>query len=55
MQHFLDGRIRFTDIANLISEVMQRTKTGPADDLAAILEADARARSMARELVKLRA
>ena len=55
VQHFLDGRIRFTEIANLISEVMQRITTGPADDLAAILEADARARSMACELVKLRA
>ena len=55
VQYFLDGRIRFTEIANLISEVMQRITTGPADDLAAILEADARARSMACELVKLRA
>jgi hypothetical protein len=36
----------------LISEVMERTDTGPANDLAAILEADARARRLTNELVR---
>ncbi len=55
VQHFLDGRIRFTEIASLISEVMQRSDTGPADDLAAILQADQRARGLADELARTRA
>lgn len=55
VQHFLDGLIRFTEISSLISEVMERTTTGPADDLDAILDADARARSLALELTPLRA
>jgi len=55
VEHFLDRRIRFTEISNLITEVMERTSTGPAHDLAAILDADAAARRMARELVKVRA
>jgi 1-deoxy-D-xylulose-5-phosphate reductoisomerase len=55
VQHFLGGQIRFTEIPNVINEVMQRTTTGPANELAAILEADAGARKMASELVKLRA
>ena len=52
VQHFLDGRIKFTGIPKLISEVMERTDTGPADDLAAILEADAGARRLTNELVR---
>jgi len=55
VEHFLDRRIRFTEISNLITEVMERTTTGPAHDLAAILDADAAARRLARELVKVRA
>jgi 1-deoxy-D-xylulose-5-phosphate reductoisomerase len=54
VQHFLDGRIRFSEIASLISEVMQRSETGPADDLAAILQADQRARKLADELARTR-
>lgn len=53
VEHFLDRRIRFSDIANVITEVMQRSTGGPADDLAAILDADASARRLARELVKM--
>ena len=52
VQHFLDGRIQFNGIPKLINEVMERTDTGPADDLAAILEADARARRLSNELVR---
>jgi len=55
VEHFLDQRIRFTEISNLITEVMERTTTGSANDLAAILDADAAARRLARELVKMRA
>jgi 1-deoxy-D-xylulose-5-phosphate reductoisomerase len=55
VEHFLDRRIRFTEISNLITEVMERTASGPASDLAAILDADAAARRLARELVKVRA
>jgi len=55
VEQFLHRRIRFTEISNLITEVMERTATGPADDLAAILAADAAARRLARELVEVRA
>ena len=55
VEHFLDRRIRFTEISNLITEVMERTASGPASDLAAILDADAAARRLACELVKVRA
>jgi len=55
VEHFLDRRIRFTEISSLITEVMNRTTSGPADDLAAILDADAAARRLAREVVKVRA
>ncbi len=53
--HFLEHQIRFTEIPKLINDVMERTTTGPANDLAAILDADARARQLATELVKVRA
>jgi 1-deoxy-D-xylulose-5-phosphate reductoisomerase len=52
--HFLERQIRFTEIAKLINEVMERTPGGPAEDLAAILEADAGARRLAFELIKTR-
>jgi 1-deoxy-D-xylulose-5-phosphate reductoisomerase len=52
--HFLERRIRFTEIPKLINDVMERTTGGPAGDLTAILEADARARRLACELVKAR-
>jgi 1-deoxy-D-xylulose-5-phosphate reductoisomerase len=55
VENFLERRIGFNEIANLITEVMHRTAAGPADDLAGILDADAAARRLARELVKMRA
>jgi 1-deoxy-D-xylulose-5-phosphate reductoisomerase len=55
VEHFLDRRIRFTEISSLITEVMEKTKSGPADDLDAILDADVAARRLAREVIKLRA
>ncbi len=55
VEHFLARHIRFTEISSLITEVMERTSAGTADDLAAILDADAAARRLARELIKVRA
>jgi 1-deoxy-D-xylulose-5-phosphate reductoisomerase len=55
VEHFLDRRIHFTEISNLITEVMERTATGAAHDIAAILDADAAARRLAHELIKMRA
>ncbi len=52
--NFLERKIRFTEIPGLINEVMERTSTGSAADLAAILDADASARRLASELVKAR-
>jgi 1-deoxy-D-xylulose-5-phosphate reductoisomerase len=54
VRQFLDGRIRFTDIASLIGDVMERTDSAPARDLESVLEADSRARELARELVRAR-
>jgi 1-deoxy-D-xylulose-5-phosphate reductoisomerase len=51
---FLRRKIRFTEISRLINEVMERTASGPANDLNAILDADARARHLAVELSKTR-
>ncbi|MDX5373187.1 MAG: 1-deoxy-D-xylulose-5-phosphate reductoisomerase [Pseudomonadaceae bacterium] len=49
VEAFLERRIRFSEIARIIDEVLQRQAAGAADDLAAVLEADARARESARE------
>jgi len=51
---FLQRKIRFTEISRLINEVMERTASGPANDLNAILEADSRARDLAVELSRTR-
>jgi len=47
---FLDRQIRFSEIPRLINGVMEKTTSGPADDLDAILAADAGARRLAAEL-----
>ncbi len=52
--HFLERQIQFTEIPKLINEVMERTPGGPAGDLAAILDADVRARRLASDLAKAR-
>ncbi len=46
---FLDGSIRFTDIARVIEAVLERSRGEPADSLDAILDADDKARKLARE------
>lgn len=50
VEHFLKGRLRFTDIARLISGVMEKHRSGRQSDLEEVLEADAWARCQAEEL-----
>ena len=55
VEHFLNKRIKFTEIPRLITKVLEQAATGSADKLEEILQADSIARSLARELIKLRA
>ncbi|TCO83715.1 1-deoxy-D-xylulose 5-phosphate reductoisomerase [Plasticicumulans lactativorans] len=48
---FLDGAIRFTDIARTIAGVLDRLNCTPADGLEAVLAADARARAAAATVI----
>jgi 1-deoxy-D-xylulose-5-phosphate reductoisomerase len=48
VQSFLDGHIRFTDIARVIEATLARESGGAADTLEGILGDDARAREVAR-------
>jgi len=45
---FLAGRLAFTGIAGVIADTLAAVPAGPADDLAQVMEADARARQVAR-------
>jgi 1-deoxy-D-xylulose-5-phosphate reductoisomerase len=54
VESFLAGRVRFTAIAEIIDETLQRVPTGPAQDLQAVIEADARARGAAAICVQRR-
>jgi 1-deoxy-D-xylulose-5-phosphate reductoisomerase len=47
VQAFLDGRIGFLDIAAVVEEALDRVPGVPADSLAAVLDADRRAREAA--------
>jgi 1-deoxy-D-xylulose-5-phosphate reductoisomerase len=47
VEAFLAGRLRFTAIAQVIEETLQRLPGGPAQDLQAVIDADARARHAA--------
>jgi 1-deoxy-D-xylulose-5-phosphate reductoisomerase len=49
--HFLDRRIGFKQIPELISEVMARTETVPADSLEEVMRADAEARVLSLQLL----
>lgn len=51
---FLDGRIAFLDIPDIIEDVMERADNEPAEELETIIRADYRAREMAREAVEKR-
>ncbi len=48
---FLDGRIKFTQIAEIMEEVLSKTERVRADSYAALKETDARARAAASELL----
>jgi 1-deoxy-D-xylulose-5-phosphate reductoisomerase len=45
---FLDGRIRFVEIAGLVQDALDAVEGGPARDLAQLVEADEEARSLAQ-------
>ena len=55
VHEFLQKRLRFTDIAGVIETVLRAIPATPADSLAAILEADRRARAAALGAVRARA
>jgi 1-deoxy-D-xylulose-5-phosphate reductoisomerase len=48
VEAFLGGKVRFTDIAQLVAQVLQAAPAGAADTLDAILDADRMARAAAR-------
>jgi len=48
---FLDGCIRFDQIAQIIEEVLDETKVGKLESIRAVLEADLQARGIAQEKV----
>lgn len=45
---FLDGRIAFTDIANIVDQCLERTPDGDLETLDAVLDIDAQTRAIAR-------
>jgi 1-deoxy-D-xylulose-5-phosphate reductoisomerase len=49
---FLDGSIRFTEIAAIIKTVLAETKAGKLESISKVLLADAEARRMAREKIE---
>ena len=49
---FLDGSIRFTEIAAIIKMVLAETKAGKLESISKVLLADAEARRMAREKIE---
>jgi 1-deoxy-D-xylulose-5-phosphate reductoisomerase len=46
VQAFIEGRIRFLDIASAVEDVLARVEGSPAGDLDALVEADAQARGL---------
>jgi 1-deoxy-D-xylulose-5-phosphate reductoisomerase len=48
---FLAGQLRFTDIPRVIESVCASLAAAPADDMATVLEADARSRELASRIV----
>jgi 1-deoxy-D-xylulose-5-phosphate reductoisomerase len=47
VQAFMDGRIRFPEMAEVVSEAMARAAVGPIRDVRDVLEADGAARAAA--------
>ncbi|MGO4327808.1 1-deoxy-D-xylulose-5-phosphate reductoisomerase [Cupriavidus sp. 2TAF22] len=54
VEAFLQGKVRFTDIARIVAGVLERTAGGSADALEAVLGADQEARRRAAELLENR-
>ena len=54
VQAFLDGKIRFTDIAAVVQFTLERINSRAATTLAVILDADAQARALACEQITAR-
>jgi 1-deoxy-D-xylulose-5-phosphate reductoisomerase len=52
---FLAGRIRWTEIPAVIEDVLERHDGTPADSADVVIEADQRARALARDLIDQRA
>ncbi|MFO7640765.1 MAG: 1-deoxy-D-xylulose-5-phosphate reductoisomerase, partial [Candidatus Competibacteraceae bacterium] len=55
VQAFLEQRIRFTPIAAVVEQTLERVSGRAAETLAVILDDDARARAVAGEQVAARA
>jgi 1-deoxy-D-xylulose-5-phosphate reductoisomerase len=55
VEAFLAGRLAFTGIAGVIADTLAAVPAGPADELAQVMEADARARELARTRIMARA
>ncbi|AGW90642.1 1-deoxy-D-xylulose 5-phosphate reductoisomerase [Ralstonia pickettii DTP0602] len=51
VEAFLGGKVRFTDIAGIVRQVLEAAPQGPADTLEAVLDADRLAREAARSTV----
>ncbi len=51
VEAFLGGRLPFTGIAAVIADTLEAVPAGPAEDLAAVMDADARARRAAQSRV----
>ena len=51
VEAFLEGRIRWTGIGELLTEALDRWDGGRADSLEAVIDADRRARLTAQELL----
>jgi 1-deoxy-D-xylulose-5-phosphate reductoisomerase len=55
VEAFLAGRLAFTGIAGVIADTLAALPAGPADELAQVMDADARARELARSRIMARA
>jgi len=51
---FLEGRIRFTAIPDIVSHCMEQAAPGDADSIAGVLEADAQSRRLAQSYISNR-
>jgi 1-deoxy-D-xylulose-5-phosphate reductoisomerase len=54
VSHFLDGRLRFSDIPALLEDVLAEHEPLPDTEIGNVLEADAWARARAEDWVRVR-